>query len=514
MHLSVRPADVQLLDFLKGLQLFFCYLSNSYIYSLDEPDSSEMPGGSQTLQPRLICARCSYWFPKPVRIHNLGRIIGRSYGSTSAPIWRPTRPNIPAFFSSNISIRGAGSPNYANLAQPEFLSLSTVKYPPPSIPLTAYRPISPLTLSTRCKIYSELSKSRLTILVVLTAMSGVALSPLPASIPVLLSTALGTTLCSASANTWNQISEVVYDAQMPRTRTRPLVRRAITPFHAACFGAATGVGGVALLWTCVNPVTAALGLGNIVLYSCVYTYMKRRTIANTWVGAVVGAIPPVMGWTACGGSLLPTPGSPVFPLFLPSFLTPYLDSLQSTLPSLSIFTSYDPAIMSASLLPPLTLAAIHFSWQFPHFNALAYSVRSAYARSGYAMLAALDATKNAKVAWRHSVALLGMCGVLVPLSGLTGWGFVPWGVAVSAILIRSSWRFWQALRRPVQSAAQGGVSADKAARVLWQNSLWYLPVLLVMIMAHKSGLEWGQWTGRVKSEAEQEKTVAPVNYLS
>ena len=460
-----------------------------------------MPKSSQALGAGFICSRCSYLLSKYAP-------TARLYSSTSASIWQPTRPGIPAFFSSNVSIRRIDSLNNTTLAQPDFLSLSTVKYPPPSIPLTSYKPVPPLTFSRRLKVYSELSKARLTILVVLTAMSGVALSPLPASISVLLSTALGTTLCSASANSWNQISEVVYDAQMPRTRTRPLVRRAITPLHAACFGAATGVGGVSLLWTCVNPMTAALGLGNIVLYSVVYTYMKRRTIANTWVGAVVGAIPPVMGWTACGGSLLPTAGSPAFPLFLPSFLTPYLDPLQQTLPSLSLFTSYDPAIMSASLLPPLTLAALHFSWQFPHFNALAHSVRAAYARSGYAMLAALDATKNAKVAWRHAVALLGMCGMLVPLSGLTGWGFVPWGVGLSAVLVRSSWRFWQALRRPVrvQSAARGGVSAEKAARVMWQNSLWYLPVLLVMIMAHKSGLEWGQWTGWLKGKAEEDRT--------
>jgi protoheme IX farnesyltransferase len=369
-----------------------------------------------------------------------------------------------------------------------------------------------LTLSRRLKIYSELSKTRLTILVVLTAMSGVALSPLPASIPVLLSTALGTTLCSASANTWNQISEVVYDAQMPRTRTRPLVRRALTPLHAACFGAVTGASGVALLWACVNPLTATLGLANIALYAGAYTYLKRRSIANTWVGAVVGAVPPVMGWTACGGSLLPTPGMPAFPLFLPPSLAPHLDALhsQSALPalsqSLSLVASYDPAILSASLLPPLVLAALHFSWQFPHFNALAHSVRAAYARSGYAMLAARDPTKNAHVAYRHSVALLAICGVLVPLSGLTGWAFAPWGVALSAVLVRASWRFWRALSRPVQSAAQGGVSAEKAAKVLWQNSLWYLPVLLVLIMAHKSGLEWGQWTGWFKGEVEKQKT--------
>ncbi len=111
-----------------------------------------MPASSQTLQLGFICSRCSYWFPKPVRTHKSGSLIVRLYGSTSAPIWRPTRPDIPAFFSSNISIRGADTPNYANLAQPEFLSLSIVKYPPPSIPLTAYKPIAPLTLSTRFKI--------------------------------------------------------------------------------------------------------------------------------------------------------------------------------------------------------------------------------------------------------------------------------------------------------------------------------------------------------------------------
>ena len=176
---------------------------------------------------------------------------------------------------------------------------------PPPIPLASYRAIPALTPARLLGIYAQLSKARLSAFNVLVAMSGVALSPIPTTVPVLLSTALGTALCSASANTLNQLQEVPYDAQMARTRGRPLVRRAISPAHAAAFAAVTGLAGPALLWTMCNPLTALLGAANIALYAGPYTYMKRRTIWNTWVGAIVGAIPPLMGWTAVGGTLLP-----------------------------------------------------------------------------------------------------------------------------------------------------------------------------------------------------------------
>ncbi|GJJ08445.1 hypothetical protein Clacol_002663 [Clathrus columnatus] len=136
-------------------------------------------------------------------------------------------------------------------------------------------------------------------------MSGFALSPLPTTVPMLLSTAVGTGLCSASANTFNQIVEAPFDAQMSRTKTRPLVRGAISPGHATIFGVATGVTGITML-ACVNPIAGSLGALNIVLYAGVYTKMKRKSIMNTWVGSVVGGIPPLIGWTACGGHILPT----------------------------------------------------------------------------------------------------------------------------------------------------------------------------------------------------------------
>ena len=179
-----------------------------------------------------------------------------------------------------------------------------LRQPPPAVvlrppPLAAYNAPDPPSARRRLHHYLHLSKSRLTALVVLTAMSGVALSPTPTTLPVLLSTAVGTALCSASANTLNQLQEMPFDAQMARTRTRPLVRRAISPLHAMGFATFTGIAGPILLWTMVNPTTAILGTANIALYAGVYTWMKRKSPLNTWVGSVVGALPPLMGWVAC-----------------------------------------------------------------------------------------------------------------------------------------------------------------------------------------------------------------------
>ena len=105
-----------------------------------------------------------------------------------------------------------------------------------------------------------------------------------------------------SANTLNQWIEAPFDAQMSRTRNRPLVRLAISPTHAFISGIGSGILGTAILAT-INPTCAILGLSNIVLYSGVYTLMKRQSIYNTWVGAVVGAIPPLIGWVANTGSI-------------------------------------------------------------------------------------------------------------------------------------------------------------------------------------------------------------------
>lgn len=345
---------------------------------------------------------------------------------------------------------------------------------PPSPAVVGYREAEVLTPGRLLKIYSQLSKSRLTALITLTAMSGVALSPLPATVSVLLATAAGTALCSASANTLNQLQEVPYDAQMARTRTRPLVRRAITPLHAAGFAAATGISGPVMLWTMVNPTTAILGAANIALYAGLYTWLKRKHVVNTWVGAVVGGLPPVMGWTACGGQLFPSSTYPV-EYFLPQIL--------SSLPTESINLS-----LIDNPLSPFALFMLLYSWQFPHFNSLSHLVRGSYAQAGYQMLSVLSPSQNALVALRHSILLIPICSVLMPLSGLTTWAFAVTSLVPNVICARAAWKFWR-------------VGGEKQARALWHNYLWYLPVILALAMVHKQGMDWAKWIG-IKDDEE------------
>ncbi|KAJ2892033.1 Protoheme IX farnesyltransferase, mitochondrial, partial [Coemansia aciculifera] len=208
------------------------------------------------------------------------------------------------------------------------------------------------------RVYTDLSKGKLTCFVVLTAMAGYAVAPGTLQVVPLLWTAVGTTLCASSANAFNQWIEVPYDAQMKRTRNRPLPRHALAPGHALGFGVAAGGLGIGALAVCVNPVAAALGASNILLYAGAYTAMKRLTIGNTWAGALVGAIPPVLGWAAATGGAL-GPGAWV-------------------------------------------MGGILFAWQFPHFNSLAHTLRADYSQAGYRMMSVTRPRLNARVSLRYA----------------------------------------------------------------------------------------------------------------
>ncbi|KAK0193603.1 protoheme IX farnesyltransferase [Armillaria mellea] len=340
----------------------------------------------------------------------------------------------------------------------------------PRVPTVAFKKVEISSPSQLLGIYAQLSKPHLSILVCLTAMGGVALSPLPTTVPN-----------AAVDGDWNCI--VPFDAQMARTRSRPLVRKAISPLHATIFAAATGVAGPALLWTMVNPTTAILGLSNIVLYAGIYTWMKRKSIWNTWVGAIVGAIPPAMGWTACGGQLFPSISS--FPLFLPEFLS-------SSPVGISVLDSP---------LAPFVLPMLLFSWQFPHFNSLSYFVRGSYAQAGYRMLSILDPRKNALVALRHAILLTSICSILVPLSGLTTWAFAFTSLPPNLVCVQAAWKWWQ----------QGG---EKQARVVFRHSLWYLPLILGLMMVHKQGVDWLQWIGVREKKKETVDTSLSLNAIN
>ncbi len=190
------------------------------------------------------------------------------------------------------------------------------------------------------KTISELSKARLSALVVSTTTFGyLAAAPVPINYTTLACASLGTALCSSSASTLNQIFEYDRDSKMKRTSRRPLVTQDVVGLRgASVLAATTGVTGGGILYLGTDAITAALGVGNIALYAGAYTYLKPRSEWNTWVGAVVGAIPPVMGYTAA------TNGMGLLDL--------------------------ESALVGSTLL----------LWQFPHFFALAWMHRVDYAR--------------------------------------------------------------------------------------------------------------------------------------
>lgn len=300
----------------------------------------------------------------------------------------------------------------------------------------------PLNLSKTFRLYRQLSKSRLTFLVVLSGMMGYSLCPAAYAAstvipPVarLLALAGGITLCSTSANALNQIVEAPYDAQMARTKARPLPRRAISPSHAFSVAAMSAVTGISILGTMTNPLTAALGALNIVLYSFVYTPMKRHSIANTWVGAVVGALPPLMGWASCTGTLT------------------------------------QPTDAAGWIL-----AGILFAWQFPHFNALSHAMGNEYARGGYRMMAVTNPALNQRVAFRYALALIPLCSVALPLTGTV----VPLPYAMLSLVPNIAFAYYTGIFwvRP----------NEKTARRCFWLSLFHLPAVMLLAMTCKTDM--------------------------
>lgn len=162
-----------------------------------------------------------------------------------------------------------------------------------------------LTKQPRIHQYAKLGKIRLTGFVTATAIAGsyLACDSFVDSFPLIAAASIGTFLCSSSAAGINQYLETPYDSQMKRTSVRPLIVGQVSPLETILFSMVTGISGTTLLAIFTNPLTATLGLFNLVLYAFVYTPMKRTNVANTWIGSIVGAIPPIMGSTAVLGHL-------------------------------------------------------------------------------------------------------------------------------------------------------------------------------------------------------------------
>ena len=308
----------------------------------------------------------------------------------------------------------------------------------------------------------SLSKPRLSFLMVLTTAAAYSLYPTPgfllpaattssslsAMTLVLLTT--GTALCSASANALNMGLEPEHDAKMSRTRNRPIVRGLIGKKGAVAFASAAGLVGTGCLWGGVNPTVAFLGALNIGLYAGVYTPLKRISAFNTWVGALVGGIPPLMGWAAAAGQ------------------------------NATIDSGWNELLFSHSSIGGWLLAGLLYAWQFPHFNGLSWTIREEYKHAGHRMLAWTNPRMNGRVALRYAVLLFPICAGLWWFE-ITDQGFLITSSIVNAWIVREAWRFWR-------KEGQRG-----SARGLFWASIWHLPVIMVLAMVHKKGLWDGIW---------------------
>ena len=333
-------------------------------------------------------------------------------------------------------------------------------------------------------IYLALTKPRLAFLIVLTTTASYSIYPVPAllstsateapslSTLTLLFLTSGTFLAIASANTLNMLFEPAYDARMSRTRNRPLVRGLVSKRAALLFAIATGATGTALLWEGVNPTTAILGATNIALYAFAYTPLKRIHPVNTWVGAVVGAIPPLMGWCAAASQYSTTNASISDPA--------------------SILAESKELLFTEQAIGGWLLAALLFAWQFPHFFALSHGVRHEYAGAGYRMLTSTNTPMAARVSLRYSLAMFPICASL-SYYDVTDTSFMVTSSLINGWMMREAFRFWK------YNAERG------SARALFWASVWQLPIVLVLAMVQKKGLGerlWRSVFGEASSEDE------------
>jgi len=277
--------------------------------------------------------------------------------------------------------------------------------------------------------YFELTKPRITLLVVLTALVGYFMGSGPVfSLVHLIHTLLGTAMVAGGASVLNQVVEREPDARMVRTQRRAIPCGRISPEQGLLFGSLLGLGGILDIAIFINAATALLAAATFALYVFVYTPLKRKTSLNTLVGAIPGALPPVGGWAAASGHVP---------------------------------------------LSAWSLFLIVFLWQIPHFLALAWLLREDYMRGGFRMLTVGDTT--GVVTGRH-----------IAISALA---LVPVSLAPSIIGISGATYFLGAF---LLSAAYAAVSVWAAQRLSAMRARWlflasviYLPALLVVMLVDR-----------------------------
>lgn len=283
-------------------------------------------------------------------------------------------------------------------------------------------------LLARLSDYLELTKPRIIVLELIVAGAAACLA-MPRGLDsfAVMHALFGTALVAASASIANQWWERENDARMPRTANRPLPAGRVSSIEAIFLSAVTLIVGVSWLVLRANWLTAGLGLASWITYVLIYTPLKTRTPLNTAVGAVAGAIPILMGWTATGAPLN---------------------------------------------LMALTLAGVLFLWQFPHFMAIAWLYRHDYAQAGHRMLPVVDPSglrSGAQAVYAAALLIpVSLIPAVLPTSGspLT---YLVWALGLGGIQLALAIRF--AFFRD-----------ELSARYLLRSTLIYLPAWMAMLL--------------------------------
>jgi len=281
-------------------------------------------------------------------------------------------------------------------------------------------------LREKFSAYLELTKPRITVLVVISALAGFALGA-GSSIAWIqfLHTGIGIALLSSGIATLNQYLERDLDALMQRTRLRPLPTGRLSPAGAFWFGIALSLIAFVYLAWLVNPLTAAWGLVALATYLFLYTPLKTRSRWCTFIGAFPGALPPLLGWTA---------------------------------------------VRNEMGFEALVLFGIMFLWQFPHFHAIANIYRDDYARAGVFMLPVIE-PDGRSTARQIVVASL----ALIPVSLLpTFLNFSGRIYLISALILGAGFLY--------QSVKTAGKMTCEQSTLLLKASVIYLPILFTLMV--------------------------------
>jgi heme o synthase len=294
------------------------------------------------------------------------------------------------------------------------------------------RTTAAMTIGARARAidFVALAKPRLNLLVVASTVAGYAMAHGDTTnLAALGWTIVGTALVAGGASAINQVIERDADSQMRRTRLRPLPDGRLGPVEGLAFAALLSVLGLLVLASGVNVLSSVVALATLVSYAAIYTPLKRRTSFATVIGAIPGALPPVIGWAAAEGTL--SQGAWV-------------------------------------------LFGILFLWQLPHFLAIAWMYREDYARAGFPMLPVIepDGRSTARQAVVYAAALLPVA--LAPtLVGMSGTVYFAGALVITLLFLGVSIRF--AMTRAVRDARQ-----------LFFASIVYLPLLWALMIADRT----------------------------